>query len=80
MGGIFPASTTTIGWPEGRTPVCAEVPNPRVYTGSYPVAIQSLLLYLREERSNSAQSPIPLITPLRPLGSQEALTQAFLRL
>ena len=58
------ASSLTIGWPEGRTPLCATNPNHRVYTGRDPCAIQSFYSLTREERSNSAPRGIQLLTLL----------------
>jgi len=69
--------SSTIGWPEGRTPLCAEGPNHGVYMGIDPVAIQSFLLSAREDRSNSAQSALPPITHSSTLILTEVLTQGF---
>ena len=54
----------TIGWPDGRG-LCAESPNHRGFTRVSPRTIQSLTFILRENRKDSAQSSLTLITGRR---------------
>jgi len=46
-----------------KGPLCATLPHIGDIPGGYPVAIRSFNIIQREERSNSAQTGLPNITP-----------------
>ena len=54
----YPTTLTTIGWREEATPLCSEVPLPRVYWEVYPMSIRSFIHSSRERRKDSAQSAL----------------------
>jgi len=59
-----------------ETPLCADVPHHRGFTGVYPRDIQSFSPFLPEKRSNNAQSSPLTVTPLgtgRPLCASRLL-------
>ena len=63
-GSTFLTLNLTIGWPEGRRGLCAEVLNPRVIPYESPRSIQSFILFSRERGNNSAQRLLLSLTPL----------------
>jgi len=57
------STSTTIGWPEQKGPLCATWPAHRGLLGGYPVSIQSFIRFFREDGSSLRITARSFLTP-----------------